>query len=115
MSDVTFIEMGSGSAEHSSRFFAGLFGWRFHPIDDEGAAGGGWFETPTGRIGLHGNDPQWQMLPYFRVDNMDLAVERVRELGGEAEKRITNEPGFGRFCHCRDPQGMRFGLHQMLP
>jgi predicted enzyme related to lactoylglutathione lyase len=35
-----------------------------------------------------------------------------REAGGEADPPAPEEPGFGRFSNCRDPQGIRFGLHQ---
>ncbi|EDX82400.1 hypothetical protein S7335_846 [Synechococcus sp. PCC 7335] len=37
----------------------------------------------------------------------------MKELGGEAESLGPEEPGFGRFCNCKDPQGIRFGLHQL--
>jgi predicted enzyme related to lactoylglutathione lyase len=36
----------------------------------------------------------------------------VREAGGQADPPAPEEPGFGRFSNCRDPQGIRFGLHQ---
>ena len=112
MSAVTFIEMGSGAPEKTSRFFTELFGWTFHPMDDAEAAGGGWFDTPSVKAGLHGRDAQMGMVPYFRVDDIEKAVSRVRALGGDAENFIADEPGFGRFCNCKDAQGMRFGLHE---
>jgi uncharacterized protein len=34
------------------------------------------------------------------------------ELGGEAGPISPEEPGFGRFCSCRDREGVSFGLHQ---
>jgi hypothetical protein len=37
---------------------------------------------------------------------------RSRPAGGEADPPASEEPGFGRFSSCRDPQGIRFGLHQ---
>lgn len=110
MSKISFVEMGSRDVEETSIFFAGLFGWRYHASEDP--AQGGWFETPGIRIGLHGDDPAWEMVPYFRVGDIEAAVTQVRALGGWAEDRIADEDDFGRFCNCRDPQGMRFGLHQ---
>ena len=73
----------------------------FNPVGE----GGGWFDAPGGRIGVHGDDPGWGLLAYFRVAEIGPAADRVRELGGEAGE-LLDEPGFGRFCHCRDPQGM---------
>ncbi len=105
---VSFVEMGSGETERTAAFFTGLFGWRYTPMED---GSNGWFETPGGRMGLHGNDPEWGMVPYLRVAHIESAARKVRELGGEAEE-VVAESGFGKFCNCRDPQGMRFGLHQ---
>ncbi len=111
MSGVSFIEMGSTEPKKTSRFFVELLGWTFHPMASEGAEGDGYFETPGGPVGLHGSDPNGAV-PYFRVDNIEKAVAQVRALGGSAEDSIATEEGFGRFCNCTDPQGMRFGLHQ---
>lgn len=107
--DISYIEMGAGDASGVSAFFSGLFGWTFHSMSD---GGDGWFDTPSAKAGLHGNDPDHGIVVYFRVPNLEAAIAKVRELGGEAEDRIADEEGFGRFCNCRDPQGMRFGLHQ---
>ena len=112
MPEVTFIELGSGAPDKTSRFFAELFGWVFHPMEPGEAAGGGWFDTPSGKAGLHGRDAQSGLVAYFRVDDIKDAVRRVRDLGGDAEDAIADEPGFGRFCNCKDPQGLRFGLHE---
>ena len=105
---VSFVEMGSGEIGKTARFFTALFGWRYTLMDE---SGNGWFETSGCRIGLHGDDPHWGMVPYLRVAHIGSAAQRVRELGGSAEEVVTAS-GFGKFCNCRDPQGMRFGLHQ---
>lgn len=105
---ISFVEMGSAETETTAQFFSALFGWRYTSMD---GGGNGWFETPGCRMGLHGGDPDWGMVPYLRVADIESAVQRVRNLGGDAEE-VVAAPGFGRFCNCRDPQGMRFGLHQ---
>lgn len=107
--EVSYIEIGSGDARATSHFLADLFGWPFHAMGD---AGDGWFDMPSVRVGLHGNDPGHGTVVYFRVSDIDAAAARVRELGGEVEEPGADEPGFGRFRNCRDPQGLRFGLHQ---
>jgi predicted enzyme related to lactoylglutathione lyase len=109
-SEISYIEIGAGDAGRASGFFSALFGWPFHPMGD---AGDGWFETPSLKAGLHGNDPDGGIVVYFRVPDLEAAIAKVRELGGEAEDRIADEEGFGRFCNCRGPQGIRFGLHQI--
>jgi predicted enzyme related to lactoylglutathione lyase len=45
---------------------------------------------------------------YFMVDDLEAAVARVRELGGEADEPQPTEGG--RFSSCRDDQGARFGI-----
>ena len=104
---VSFIEMGSGDVEKTARFFTSLFGWPYAPMDSDN----GVFDTPNGKVGLHGDDPDWGVVPYLRVEDVEAAAQKVRDLGGEAEDVVFQE-GFGKFCNCRDPQGMRFGLHQ---
>ena len=76
------------------------------------AAGGGWFQAPSMRVGLHGDDPQPQVYVFFEVPHLEEAMALVREAGGEADP-LTSEPDFGRFSNCRDPQGIRFGLHEV--
>ncbi len=105
---VSFVEMGSGEVDRTARFFSALFGWTYTPSED---GRGGWFETAGGRVGLHDDDPDWGMVPFLCVRDVQVAAQRVRDLGGQAEE-VVAAPGFGRFSNCRDPQGMRFGLHQ---
>jgi predicted enzyme related to lactoylglutathione lyase len=107
--EISYIEIGSGEAQATARFISDLFGWAFSPMGD---AGDGWFEAAGIRAGLHGNDPAHGTVVYFRVSDLEASAARVRELGGEVEEPAAEEPGFGRFYNCRDPQGLRFGLHQ---
>jgi len=106
--EVSYIEIGVSDASKSRAFLEQMFGWTFHPF---GQGGEGWFQTPTLKAGVHGGDPNWGFLVYFGVLDLEGAIADVIRLGGTAEVP-TDEPGFGRFCHCRDPQGLRFGLHQ---
>jgi hypothetical protein len=105
--NVSFIEVGTMDPGRSRPFFEQVFGWPFHPL----SGGGGWFQSPSIRVGLHGNDPQPQMYVFFAVSDLEQAMARVRDAGGRAESP-TDVPEFGRFTNCRDPQGIVFGLHQ---
>jgi uncharacterized protein len=54
---------------------------------------------------------------FFRVDDMEAALARVRELGGavdevDVEGDDESVARFGRFKLCHDDQGSPFGLHQ---
>jgi predicted enzyme related to lactoylglutathione lyase len=112
--ELAFFEIGVEDTERGRAFYEELFGWRFEP----GPSGSGFLiGTPNVPGGMHGGDAGASPYVFFGVDDMDAALERVRELGGEVEE--TDVEGdeestakFGRFKLCHDDQGSRFGLHQ---
>jgi len=108
--ELSFFEIGVRDARRARVFYEQLLGWTFHQMQ-----GGAWIETPAGRGGIHDDDPDGGIRVYFGVPDIDVAVARVRELGGEAEEPGPAEEGFGCFSSCRDDQGVRFGLHQDAP
>jgi hypothetical protein len=105
---ISYIEIGSSHASETARFLAQLLGWPFQPM---GEGGDGWFQTRTMKAGLHNNDPSPGFLVFFGVSDLEAAISKVTALGGSAQAP-TDEPGFGRFCICTDPSGLKFGLHQ---
>ena len=108
--EVSYLEIGTKNTDSTRHFFEQLFGWSFNPLGNDSE---GWFQTPSIKAGLHGNDLEPQFFIFFSVPDLKLASARVKELGGETEEPGADEAGFGQFCACRDPQGIRFGLHQL--
>jgi uncharacterized protein len=112
--ELAFFEIGVEDTERGRAFYEGLFGWAFEP----GPSGSGFAITaPNVRGGMHGGDPGAVPYVFFAVDDMEAALRRVRELGGEVEEADVEGDEesiatFGRFKLCRDDQGSRFGLHQ---
>ena len=113
--ELSFFELGVEDAELGRAFYGGLFsGWRFEAAP-EGA--GFAIETPKVSGGLHGHDAKAGPYVFFAVADLEAALERVRELGGEVEELDVegdeeSQKQFGRFKLCRDDQGSPFGLHQ---
>jgi predicted enzyme related to lactoylglutathione lyase len=116
--EPSFFELGVADPERGRAFYGTLFGWAL----EAGPAGRG-FSIGTGGVpgGLHGGDAGASPYLFFRVDDLDAAVARVRELGGSVEDLGEQEEGeggaesvarFGRFALCRDDQGSSFGLHE---
>jgi uncharacterized protein len=105
---ISHIELGTSTGAKTSAFFTLLFSWKYSPMGE----GGGVFDAPTCKAGLHPGDPNPGIVVYFAVNNIEAAAIRVKELGGQAGEISPNEPGFGRFCPCKDPEGVAFGLHQ---
>jgi uncharacterized protein len=106
---VSYMEIGAMSGTKTSAFFSTLLGWKFNHIG-EGLEG--WFETPNGFAGMHTMDPKPGITVFFEVNDLAEAAAKVLELGGEAGPLSNNEPGFGQFCICKDPEGVAFGLHK---
>ena len=112
--EVAFFELGVEDVERGRAFYEGLFGWRF----ERGPSGEGW-TIGTGNVpgGMHGGDKGAAPYLFFRVDDIEAAVERVRALGGVVEEMDVEGDQdavtkFGRFKLCRDDQGSPFGIHQ---
>jgi len=112
--EVSFIELGVGDSEQGRRFYEQVFGWSMEP----GPKGQG-FTFSAGDVGggMHPGDPGAAPYVFFAVDDIDAAIARVRELGGEVEEMDVegddaSQAEFGRFKLCRDDQGSKFGLHQ---
>jgi predicted enzyme related to lactoylglutathione lyase len=109
-----FFELGVADADRARAFYTGVFGWAMEP----GPSGNGYTIDAGGvRGGLHGGDPEAVPYLFFGVDDIEAALARVRELGGEVldtdvEGDAASVARFGRFKLCRDDQGSPFGLHQ---
>ena len=112
--ELAFFELGVNDTERGRAFYEGLFGWRFEP----GPSGQGFMiGTPTIPGGMHGGDPGAAPYVCFRVEDMEAALARVRDLGGGVDEMNVEGDAesiarFGRFKLCRDDQGSAFGLHQ---
>jgi predicted enzyme related to lactoylglutathione lyase len=106
--EPSHFEIGVPDAARARSFFGQLLGWDF-----EGTQGAdAWIRTSPIAGGLHGDDPEAAIELYFTVPDIEAAVRRVRELGGEAGEAGPEGPT-GRYAYgCTDDQGVRFGLHQ---
>jgi len=76
--EPTHIELGAPDAMKVRVFFGSLFGWKFEQFGEGDQAT---IQTPTIRGGLHDGVTTSSLTTYFRVDNLEEAVMRVRELG----------------------------------
>jgi predicted enzyme related to lactoylglutathione lyase len=105
------IEFPADDPERALRFWGGLLGAELAPRP--GGAGEGWeTEGPDLRLGVHqrGRGPgDTASLPYFTVDDLPAALQRVQELGGS-----LIHPG-ERWAVCRDSEGSSFALAAETP
>ena len=75
------FEIGVPDARRAKTFYGELLGWSFDATTGDNA----WIETDDVRGGLHDNDDAANIVVYFRVLDIEAAVRRVRELGGELD------------------------------
>lgn len=103
---LSLLEFPADDPERARRFWSGLLGAAFEARVD--AEGEGWqTREPAPVFGVHtrGRGPGDSFsLPYFAVDDLDGALERVRTLGG-----TVIHPG-DRWAICKDSEGSPFGL-----
>jgi predicted enzyme related to lactoylglutathione lyase len=100
------IEFPADDPDRARRFWSGVLDVELAPRT--GDAGEGW-EADGGdlRLGIHERGPgpgDTASLPYFTVDDLPAALERVQELGG-----AMVHPG-NRWAICRDSEGSPFAL-----
>jgi predicted enzyme related to lactoylglutathione lyase len=108
-------ELATTDLDAARSFYEGLFGWTTEPIDT-GPGGPSMASalnagTLNATLGVVQGDapPHWR--PYFTVESITHAVERIRELGG----RIVVEPfevPAGQFAMAFDPQGAFFAFFE---
>ncbi|MGH7718104.1 MAG: VOC family protein [Gemmatimonadaceae bacterium] len=97
-------------------FYSKLFGWEKDTAMDMGPAGiyqiygkkgkmlGGMYNKPSDMP----VPPNW--LLYVQVDDINTAISRVKNLGGQVLNGPMDVPG-GQIAQCMDPQGAAFALH----
>jgi uncharacterized protein len=99
-------------------FYKQVFGWQQSDTMDMGPAGKyQMFNRPHGMIGgMMNKPPEMAKVPpnwliYFRVPDVDAAVERVKANGGRILSGPMEVPGGDKVATAADPQGAAFGLH----
>jgi uncharacterized protein len=105
-SPLALIEFPADDPERALRFWSGLLGEQLEPRAE--GEGEGWQSHSTAPpVGVHprGRGPGDSFsLPYFAVEDLPAALERVEELGG-----TVIHPG-ETWAVCKDSEGSPFGL-----
>jgi predicted enzyme related to lactoylglutathione lyase len=116
--EASWHELMTTDAPAAMKFYGAVFGWRPGEEMDMGPMGTYYiFNRPHGMIGGMMNKPadmadvppNWMI--YFRVPDIDAAVERVKVSGGRIVNGPMEVPGGDRVVNAIDPQGAAFSLH----
>jgi uncharacterized protein len=116
--EASWHELLTTDAPAAMRFYHDAFGWQAGDAMDMGDMGRyQMFNRPHGAIGgMMNKPPQMAQVPphwqiYFRVPDIDQAVERIKANGGTILNGPMEVPGGDRIVNAMDPQGAAFSLH----
>ena len=116
--EASWLELMTTDAPAALKFYSDVFGWQPSETMDMGPMGKYYmFNRPHGMIGGMMNKPpemanvppNWQI--YFRVPDVDAAVQRITANGGQIANGPMDVPGGDRILNAVDPQGAHFSLH----
>ena len=103
---LSLIEFPADDPDRALRFWSGLLETELEPRTSD--QGDGWQATgDSPAVGVHrrGTGPgDTFSLPYFEVADIDVALNRVKALGG-----TVVHPG-SQWAICKDSEGTPFGL-----
>lgn len=103
--DLHYLVVRTGDAERGKAFYGRLFGWEF----SEGNHPSGWNVTNTEpAAGMFGAGEPGPIVAYFRVAQIESALERVHAAGGTPGAAQRNAVGW--HADCVDDQGTTFSL-----
>ncbi len=109
-------ELMAANQESALEFYAKLLGWQkteavaspmgtYQMFGKGGETYGGMMTCPQG----YPVPPRW--LYYVKVGDLDGALARVKQGGGQVLHGPMEIPGGERVAQCQDPQGAAFALH----
>jgi predicted enzyme related to lactoylglutathione lyase len=116
--DASWHELMTTDAPAALKFYSEIFGWQPSEALDMGPMGKyHMFNRPHGMIGgMMNKPPEMANVPphwmiYFRVPDIDAAVERIKANGGQIVNGPMEVPGGDWVLNAVDLQGAAFSLH----
>ena len=114
------VELNSPDPEKAKTFYAKLFQWQLEDMPNpavpdqsytvikvgEGTGGGIMKQVANGPAG-------W--IPYVLVDDLRVATDKAKSLGGKVMKDVTEVKDMGWFSIIQDPTGSVLGLWKHNP
>jgi predicted enzyme related to lactoylglutathione lyase len=105
--DLVYFVLPVADGERAKAFYGDVLGWEFSPGS---VPGGHNIVNTTPHGGLFGGGTGSSPSVYFQVDDIEAAIAKVRERGGEAGEAEQSQAGT--YAACRDDQGTEFNLFQ---
>ena len=114
------VELNSPDPKKAKAFYAKLFQWQLEDMPNSPVPGGDYTVIKVGE-GTGGgimkqvaNGPAgW--IPYVLVDDVRVATDKAKSLGGKVMKDVTEVKDMGWFSIIQDPTGSVLGLWKHNP
>lgn len=116
--EASWHELYTTDAPAALKFYSDVFGWKPTTSFDMGEMGKYYMFGRAFELGGMMTKPaSMSMVPtawsiYFRVPDINAAVEKVKSNGGKVMNGPMEVPGGDLIAQCTDPQGAAFSLHQ---
>jgi predicted enzyme related to lactoylglutathione lyase len=112
---VCWNELVTPNLEEAARFYTGVFGWSVREQKLDGIGAYMVFQRNGKDTAGARRPPQGAPCPggwmvYIRVENVDRAAGRAKELGGRVMAPPEDIPGIGRYAVLTDPDGSVFAV-----
>lgn len=107
--DLYYFTFVVPDVDRARAFYSRLWGWTYEDSGPDASH----IPNTTPYGGLAGGATEAHTRLYFAVDDVDAAVARIRELGGEATD--TQEVASGWIADCKDDQGLPFSIGKLRP
>jgi len=111
--EVGYYTFAVPDVERGRKFYAGVFGWELSATERNGETAFAHVQNVRLPLGLTGDTKEAGPQLYYRVDDIEAAIDRVRTHGGTAEPVWESRSGRG--ASCRDDQGVAFRLWEPAP
>jgi predicted enzyme related to lactoylglutathione lyase len=106
-----WVDLGTTDVDAAKAFYTNIFGWEYEDV----RAGDYTLATRDGHVvaglyplGAVGQPPAW--ISYVATDDLDVAVDRARELGATTLTEPLSAGHAGRLAVTADPAGAVFAL-----
>lgn len=114
---LAFAELASTDPATTRKFLEEVFGWKFDSVQIPNGQYLTHQEPDGNRIGIRPAQPTEipSSMNYVRVENLNVAMEKVRALRGEIVLPRTDIPNMGSFFWFRIPNGPIMACWQDAP
>ncbi len=120
MSRIFYFEMPVEDFDRAIKFYESIFGWK---VTREDRPSGPYYSVRTGDAdepGINGSlfkkEEGWDKVSnVINVKEIDTAIKKIKELGGEIIFPKTTINGVGYLAYFKDTEGNTFGMMQSDP